>query len=104
MRTSLRRWAVTKKINTYDSQNTRFILVKGYFVTVIRKAFFSEAISLKSIDCFGKKRLAMTHILTRNEYKMKRGKSLFSRLFPLQLKSLVGVGELSSQRFSFHKS
>jgi hypothetical protein len=43
------------------------ILVKGYFLTVMR-AFFSEAIFLKSRDCFGKKRLAMTHLSTRNEY------------------------------------
>jgi hypothetical protein len=43
------------------------ILVIGYFVTSLR-AFLSEAILLKSRDCFGKKRLAMTAILTRNEY------------------------------------
>jgi hypothetical protein len=32
------------------------------------RALLSEAISLKSVDCFGKKRLAMTRIPTRNEY------------------------------------
>jgi hypothetical protein len=45
------------------------ILVTGYFVPSLR-AFFSEAILLKSGDCFGKKRLAMTHIPTRNEYTL----------------------------------
>jgi hypothetical protein len=32
------------------------------------RAFLSEAILLKLRDCFGKKRLAMTKILTLNEY------------------------------------
>jgi hypothetical protein len=31
--------------------------------------FLSEAISLIPVDCFGKKRLAMTHLPIRNEYK-----------------------------------
>jgi uncharacterized protein (DUF433 family) len=32
------------------------------------RAFLSEAIFWKPRDCFGKKRLAMTHLLIRNEY------------------------------------
>jgi hypothetical protein len=34
------------------------------------RAFLSAAISLEQRDCFGKKRLAMTHILTRNEHTL----------------------------------
>jgi len=41
------------------------------------RAFLSEAISLKPADCFGKKRLAMTAILTLNEYNMSCRRHLF---------------------------